>query len=167
MSFSQPVQELLDDWYHRTRESQFGHFGAAKYYGSLHYYLGIPVVVLSGVVGTSLFASIGKTAAVPTVIIGMVSVLVAVLGSLQTFLRFSERAEKHRVAAARYGAIRREIEQVRSLNFDSNENMREFIDKLRKRLDNLAEESPAIPRRVWRNNEATYTRAGLQTKRVM
>jgi len=166
MSSSQPLEELLHDWYNRVRESQFGHYGAAKYYGGLHYYLGIPVVVLSGIVGTSVFASIGRTTdRILTIIIGMVSVLVAVLGSLQTFLRFSERAEKHRIAAARYGAVRREIEQLRGLNFDANENIREFVDKLRARMDGLAEESPDIPLRVWRNNEAHRFRSGLQHKR--
>jgi hypothetical protein len=39
-----------------------------------------------------------------------VSVTAAVLSSLQTFFIHSDRAEKHRASAARFGAARRKLE---------------------------------------------------------
>ena len=157
MSVSDPIQQLVTDWYQRVRESQFSHYSAARYYSKLHYFLGIPVVILSGIVGTSIFASIGQQAdRTSTILIGLISLLIAVLGALQTFLRFSERAEKHRIAGARYGEIRREIEQVQALPLNSNENLKQFLDGLRERMDGLASEAPQLPSRFWVNREAFH-----------
>ena len=58
------------------------------------------------------------------ILIGLASVAAAILSSLQTFLGYSERAEKHRLAGAKYGALGRELESLRE-NSDgvSNEQM--------------------------------------------
>jgi hypothetical protein len=54
-------EELLRDWFRRLRESQFAHYESGKSYEHYNYRLGIPVVVLSTIVGTSVFASLGKS----------------------------------------------------------------------------------------------------------
>jgi hypothetical protein len=75
----------------------------------------------------------------------MASVTAAILTSLQTFLGYAEKAEKHRIAGAKYGAIGRELEILRSLP----EVEVEKINDLRQRLDSLAEESPNNPLRIY------------------
>ena len=76
------------------------------------------------------------------IVVGLASVAAAWLASLQTFLGYSERAEKHRIAGAKYGALGRELEQIRAsdttLTFDE-------ISAVRKRLNDLAVESPNNP----------------------
>jgi hypothetical protein len=144
------VEELLNNWYRRLRESQFSHYESAKAFDRMNYWLGIPSVILSTLVGTSIFAtlgeadeSIGKGA---KLMVGLVSVVAATLAGLQTFLKFSERAEKHRAVAARYGALRREIEEMRLLEESLS---RESITPVRESIDRLAEEAPNVPTRVW------------------
>src|SRR5262249_49289710 len=64
-------------------------------------------------VGTAIFASFGESLDPRLrIVFGFGSVLAAKLASLQTFLRFSERSEQHRMAAAKYGIVRREIEHT-------------------------------------------------------
>ena len=78
--------------------------------------------------------------------VGLASVLAAVLASLQTFLGYSERAEKHRVAGAKYGAIGRELEvMLRSQGEAPSEPIARLID----RLNSLALESPNNPQRIY------------------
>jgi hypothetical protein len=67
-------------------------------------------------------------------------VAAAILASLQTFLGYSERAEKHRVAGAKYGAVGRELETLRASARSESD---EVISEVRKRLD----ESPNNP--IW------------------
>jgi hypothetical protein len=55
------------------------------------------------------------------------------------FLGHSERAEKHRVAGAKYGALCRELEILRA---SAEDPPKEVIENIRKRLDDLALESP-------------------------
>jgi hypothetical protein len=65
----------------------------------LNYLLGVPVVVLTTFVGTSVFATLQEDVNTSLrILVGAVSVFAAVLASLQTFLRYPERAEKHRIA---------------------------------------------------------------------
>jgi hypothetical protein len=126
--------------------TQNAHYLSADHFARWSRWLGIPVIALSAIVGTSVFATLQKQPEVWVQIsVGLGSVAAAVLASLQTFLGYSERAEKHRVAGAKYGAIGRELETL-----VSSENPAEgLIDELRKRLDSLALESPNNPLRIY------------------
>jgi hypothetical protein len=113
--------------------------------------LGVPAIVLSTLVGTAVFASLQKQPELWLQIsIGLASVLAAVLAGLQTFLGYTERAEKHRIAGAKYGALGRELEVLRASDQISNET----LEDIRKRLDVLALESPNNPLRIYRSDQA-------------
>src|SRR5438552_12181815 len=85
---------VLDKWQRRARESQYAHYEAAKALDSANYRLGIPVTVLSTLVGTTIYATLRKQVDIPVqVVVGSISVLAAILAGVQTFLRFGERAE--------------------------------------------------------------------------
>jgi hypothetical protein len=112
-------------------------------FGRRKYWLGIPAAILSTLVGTSVFASLQKQPELwQQIAVGLASVTAAVLASMQTLLGYSERAEKHRVAGAKYGALGRELEQMITSNIEYPS---EAIAEVRKRLDDLAVESPNNP----------------------
>jgi SMODS and SLOG-associating 2TM effector domain family 4 len=136
-------QQVLGGWYERVVVTQRAHYLSADYFGARKYWLGIPAVVLSTLVGTSVFATVQKQPALwLQITVGLASVAAALLASLQTFLGYSERAEKHRIAGAKYGALGRELEQV--LASDATV-APEAMAEIRKRLDDLAVESPNNP----------------------
>ncbi|TMP90027.1 MAG: SLATT domain-containing protein [Verrucomicrobia bacterium] len=141
-------EQILDDWYIRVAVTQRAHYLSADHFGKLKYWLGIPAVVLSTLVGTSLFATLQKQPEPRLQIaVGLASVAAALLASLQTFLGYSDRAEKHRVAGAKYGALGRELEQLRASSITPTP---EAISEVRKRLDDLAMESPNNPLPIYR-----------------
>jgi len=108
-------QQVLDDWYKRVAVTQRAHYLSAEHFGTRKYWLGIPAVVLSTLVGTSVFATVQKQPEVwLQITVGLASVAAALLASLQTFLSYSESAEKHRIVGAKYGALGRELEQLRA-----------------------------------------------------
>jgi type II secretory pathway pseudopilin PulG len=89
------------------------------------------------------------------VAVGMISVLAAILASLQTFLRFGERAEKHRAAAERWSALRREIDQMLALHptyLASRGDPKQYLDDLRRRMDEVAQQSPELGEGSWRGD---------------
>lgn len=149
-----PTEDLLAKWKARCNELQYAHYTAERVYANLNYALGIPVVALSAVAGTSAFASLQAETANQNMLIvtGLVSMSAAILASLQTFLRFSERAEKHRASGARYGAIKRRIEQMQTGEKD-NETDR-FLDSIREQCDRLAEEAPGVSGTIFRRARA-------------
>jgi hypothetical protein len=121
-----------------------GHYEMATALEARSRWLGVPVIVISGLVGTSVFASVAADV-IPVqakLLVGALSVLAAVLSSLQTFFKFAERAEKHKTFGARFGAIRRELEVLHASGAAAGEP--HYIGTLRERLDRLAEEAPAV-----------------------
>src|SRR6266540_2417770 len=92
--------------------------------------------------------------------IGVVSVLAAVLASLQTFLRFQERAEKHRAAAELWASIRREIDQMLALHPEylaERSDPKAYLDQLRRRMGEVSAQSPEIGDKDWARAQSRFT----------
>lgn len=150
--YAQNPRELLENWLRRLRESQFAHYEAAKSLSRSNYTLGIPAVILSTFVGTSIFASLGETLT-PSIqiFVGIISVLAATLSAVQTFLGFSERAAKHREVASRYGSARRRIEEILAVSGESV--TPQEISTLRREIDSIAAEAPNVSDGIWTRTE--------------
>ena len=142
------VLELLRDWRARAANTASEHYRHATRLARLNIRFGIPVVVLTTFVGTSVFATLQSDVHVSLRIgLGLVSVLAAVLASLQTFLRFGERAEKHRASAELWAALRREIDEMLALHptyLASRGDPKQYLDDLRRRMDEIAQQSPEL-----------------------
>lgn len=146
----QTKEQLVLSWLRRARESQLAHYTMADILSKRGRMLGIPVIILSSVVGTSAFISIA-TELIPNwskILVGVVSIAIAILSSLQTFFGYSDRAEKHRNSAARFGSVRRKFENI----FASREGgiSEENVEDLRQELDHLAQESLNVPTSVFK-----------------
>jgi len=141
------TKDLLHRWLKRARESAFAHYAAEERCSHLHYLLGVPAAILAAIVGTAVFASLDT--AVDTrikIAVGFTSIVAAVLSGIQTFLRYSERADRHRVAASKYGAIRRHLEQ---LLIYPDQVTYSVVDEIRKALDALSADAPNISAKLW------------------
>ncbi len=160
------VVERLRDWERRAAAAAEVHFQAAEQLSRWNVFLGIPVVVLSAVVGTGAFATLSDDVD-PGIRIaaGSVSVIAAVLASVQTFLRFGMRAEQHRVSAERWSATRREIEKARALPAGQVGDLKQLLDDIKSRMDEAADKSPAMPDRRWKRALAKRQRAATRHHR--
>ncbi|WP_311221445.1 MULTISPECIES: SLATT domain-containing protein [unclassified Acidovorax] len=139
--------KVLNEWYHRASVTQRAHYLSADHFSKRKYWLGVPAVILATIVGTSVFAALSlKPDPWIQILIGLASVAAAVLTSLQTLLGYAERAEKHRLAGAKYGALGRELEEMLS-----SETAVSTIQatSVRERLDALALESPDNPQSIY------------------
>jgi hypothetical protein len=154
------VLGLLNDWNGRAAASAETHYAIAGRLGKYNISLGIPVVVLSTFVGTSVFATLQDNVSVNLrIVVGGVSVIAAVMASLQTFLRFAERAEKHRAAAEHWAAVRREISEMLALHPDylaTQGDPKEYLDDLRRRMDEISAQSPEMGDRTWGKAQDRY-----------
>jgi len=119
-----------------------------------HNRLGIPAVVAGTIVSTSIFATLEKNPALGwKLATGIIALLAAVLAGLQTFLRSSERAQKHVGAAIGYSQERRRLElfllkygQVENSQRDAA--LRE-LSEITSRLDELDAMSLLIPTKLY------------------
>jgi hypothetical protein len=152
------LEELLQSWHRRVAAAEAGHRVMADRMRRRYLMLGVPVVILTTIVGTSVFASIqdAKVATWIRVVVGSVSLLAAVISSLQTFLRYGMRAEGHRVAAIRYETLRRDMAAVLAIPRASRTEPLRQLDGVRNRMDRYAKESPTIGEREWNRLERRF-----------
>ncbi|NJA04555.1 DUF4231 domain-containing protein [Methylococcaceae bacterium WWC4] len=145
------IEVLLTDWFRRARESQLIHYECGVWYSRLNYLLGIPAIVLSTAVGTAVFASFEtSTTGAERIFVGLLSIISAVLASLQTFLRFSERAEHHRSTGSGYGAVRRSLEFLKTFPPSDEDALKQAFNAIKEQMDELAKEAPEVPSRMKR-----------------
>jgi hypothetical protein len=158
--WSPPVLTLLKDWRIRADAAALTHFRTAARLSSLNAALGIPVVILTTVAGTSIFATLQERESLALkIFVGLVIVGAAILASLQAFFKFPERAERHRIAGNRWAAFRREVDKMTSLHPDYKEargDPKRYLDALQERMDNLASEAPEMSVRLWKRAGAHY-----------
>ncbi|KXU82111.1 hypothetical protein CI15_31505 [Paraburkholderia monticola] len=156
-AYEPPVDEteLLLKWIRRARESQMSHYDMADLLSARERGIGWLVTVLTAFVGTAVFASLSTppVSIEMRIFVGLVSVAAVISAALQMFLRYAERAEKHRAAGARYGAVRRRLEAVFAGDADARE--AHYLTAIRTELDRLAEDSPNVPPRVFYRTQRT------------
>jgi hypothetical protein len=149
------VEALLEDWRRRVYAAQSAHYASADRFRMLNYIVGVPAVIFSSVVGTALFAGLEKDSP-RTWLIASTSILAAVLGALQTFLRFAERATLHATAADWYSAIRRDIEEILHLPVEDRGTPKDCLDEVRKEMNRAAQDSPELSARQWRRQAQRF-----------
>jgi hypothetical protein len=139
------VEKLLQDWHRRVYAAQTAYYEEAERFRRRNYQLGIPVVIVSSLVGTAVFADVGSRW-----LVGSVSILAAVMASLQTFLKFGENATLHGAAADWFSAIRRDIEEVLALPPHMRGKPKSCLDEIRHELNKAGQKSPELGEHLWR-----------------
>jgi conflict system pore-forming effector with SLATT domain len=142
------IEQLLQDWRNRVYAAQAAYYQEAERLRRRQYQLGIPTVIVSSLVGTAVFADLDKVTTLRWVV-GSVSILAAVLASLQTFLKFGENATLHGVAADWFAAIRREIEELLVLPVDLRGNPKSCLDAIRQEINKAGQKSPELRETLW------------------
>jgi hypothetical protein len=143
-------EDVLRTWLRRARESQRSHYRSANFYQNLEWALGVPAIALSAVVGTATFVSLQHEATFAwKIAAGLLSILAGGLMAIHTAMRFSDRVERHKVAGARYAAVRRQIEEILATPIQNRGEVRKAMSEVRQRMDKFAEDSPALPPRYW------------------
>jgi hypothetical protein len=155
---SDPRAQLLLRWLRNCLRAQIGNYEAAGLFTRRNYWLGVPAVLLSAAVGTSVFAALGKNVENYPLIqmaVGAIAVLAAVLSALQTFFRWGDVASKHRAAAAEYGALKREIDELLARYAAGADVLDEDVTRVRERMDTLSRDVPELPESTWRKARAS------------
>jgi len=144
------ITPLLQAWSEKAHDHEKTNYEAAHVYRKRYSQLGIPLVILTAVVGTGIFGTLEKSASVAwRVAVGVLSVLTTILTAIQTFLRYGEKAEKHRNVAVRYGEIRRDIDLTLALPPALRGDAKKFLETIKAQLDAIEADAPEIDRAIY------------------
>ena len=147
MFMNDDVGSLLKVWHERARRAQTVHYDSATLCGRWTYVIGVPVIMLAMIGGSSQVANVSdefwRNA------IAILTLLAAVLAALQTFLNLSERRERHREAAVRFGELKKEIEVLKRFLPKEEDKLQVAIEDLRTRYGEAVSQSPTAMRWAW------------------
>lgn len=153
------LPELLLGWLVHAHKGRDRHDLAARVYERGRYVLGIPTLLASTIVGTSVFSTLSSPGAPPTPLwVGLFSVLAAILAALQTFLDLPTRSERHRATGVKYKAAIRELEQMRAALAPGTAPPVDEIRTARALLDGLEDQAPVIMPRIFATIERRYSK---------
>ncbi|MFE5738564.1 SLATT domain-containing protein [Streptomyces celluloflavus] len=103
--------EILERWSRGLQMLHVAHNIASERFDHWNRVSGITTAMLSAVVGTTLFASLSASGLTGVrVVAGVASLLTAALSAGQLVWNYPELASRHRAAAVRYAALRRQVE---------------------------------------------------------
>ena len=146
--WSDEIEELLSEWCEISICYAYLHNYSQRKYKAKYHHLQIPIIVLSTLTGTANFAvdsyipkdfQSGFSAGV-----GSLNIFCGILGTLLSFLRYSEIYEGHRLSALAWSKLGRAIEIELSLQDKKRKPCRDFLKVCRSEYDNLLESSPNI-----------------------
>jgi hypothetical protein len=142
------------------------HYSLAQDAGKRQLQLGIPVTILTTIVGTSIFATINSTDQVIWLRIGtgLLSITAAVLAALQTLFNYSAIATNHQRAAVEFAEIWHKFDRF-ILRYQISETndiapALDDLEKISKKMDAVDRRSPTVPDRVY---DALKARPGRLT----
>lgn len=139
------LKTQVDKWHERTQYVQDAHYDSSLCYERFYLALGGTIIALSAITGSSDLMGTENDYMIPKEIAGLISFGVTILAGLQTFLNFSKKSERHHMAGARYGAIRRDLEELGVKISDPNENVMAEFHSIKIKMDALACECPELP----------------------
>ena len=137
--------------------SSKGHFAASHFWGDFHLWIGIPIVLLSAIAGASALGQFDPTHAVS----GTLSIVVAALSGVLTFLNPNEKVSVHLNAGNNYDSLMNRVRVFWSIECwtdESDEILTERLKGLSDQKDKLNSTSPQIPRWAYRR-----ARKGIET----
>lgn len=154
-------EELLETWKRRVQLARRTHYLCAVYWGKVNHRIGIPVVILTAIVGSAVFASLEQEVVTwVRVVVGTISMIAAVLAALHTFLQAAERAARHHRTAADFMDMQREIERHQTFWLPEGE-LKAFVEELSKRWGKLVAESPTPVQRIYEQVHRVAIKQGL------
>ena len=146
--WSDEIEELLSEWCEVAMCYSYLHNISQRKYKKKYHHLQIPIIILSTLTGTANFAT---DSYVPENLrqgfsagVGSLNIFCGILGTLLSFLRYSEIYEGHRIAAVAWSKLGRNIEIELSLQDKKRKPCRDFLKVCRAEYDNLLESSPSV-----------------------
>lgn len=123
------------------------HKSAESLYSNRKNFIELPVIIGSGLIG---FLNAGSSSMfsdpkVSSVALGIGSLLVGMLQTVNTYFSWSKRAEGHRISSIQYAKLYRFLKIEMSLPRNQRMLPNELLKRVRDDYDRLAEISPLLP----------------------
>jgi hypothetical protein len=147
VSWNSQLERILSEEGERSLCFMWLHSKSEKWYGKLHNYIMLPVILMSTVAGAGSIGtqSLFNGAPIANVLIGCISLSVATLNTVSSYFSWAKRSESHRIAASTYGKVYRFILIELALPRSERISAKDMLKVVREQCDRLSEITPQIP----------------------
>jgi hypothetical protein len=152
IQWSDQVELYLKDIGEKSHAYSYLHKASERLYDYRRSYIDIPSITLSTICGTlsignsSLFGESNEQLA--GVVIGCGSLLVGILGTINSYFSWGKRAENHRLTHLQYGKLFRFIQIELSLPREQRMGCSDLLKYVRETYERLQEISPIVPQHI-------------------
>lgn len=148
VSWSSALEEYFAATGEKAHCLSYLHKRAEMLYSSRRTWIDLPVIVLSSVVG---FLSVGSSSMFQgnemgaSIGLGIGSLAVSVLQTVNTYFGWAKRAEGHRIASIQYARLYRFLNIEMNLPRNERSTPHDLLKQTKEQYDRLAEISPLLP----------------------
>lgn len=144
----------LEDYFAKTGEKASGlswcHKRAEEIYSKRKTFIDLPVIIGSGIIAflNAGSSSLFTDAKISSVSLGIASLAVGFLQSVNTYFNWAKRAEAHRLSSIQYSRLYRDLTIELGLPRQERQDPEELLKSIKDQYNRLQEISPLIPAEV-------------------
>lgn len=140
-----PLNDTVLQWKAQAKAARDAHFDAARHSERMHLCLGAGAALLSALVGCGILVTLNLSPSYPMKILAVIiSLLAAVLSSMNTLSNSSKRIAKHASAGCKFENLYKECQFL----IDSNAINQSSVESLRKGFNEAHEHAALLPAKL-------------------
>lgn len=146
INYNRDLEQLLAQSAEECESLGILHLASYEKYNMLSNYINIPVIILSSGIGfiTGIDLNYDKM----NIILGIGSVFVGIIKSIDSYFQLGKRAEAHRLCALQYTQINKKIQIELSLCREQRQTAKDMLSIIKTDIKNLQDISPIIDREI-------------------
>ena len=146
INYNQDLEKLLAQSAEECESLGILHLASYEKYNLRSNYINIPVIILSS--GIGFITGIDVNYENMNIILGIGSVFVGIIKSIDSYFQLGKRAEAHRLCALQYTQINKKIQIELSLCREQRQTAKDMLSIIKTDIKNLQDISPIIDREI-------------------
>ena len=154
IDYNKDLEHLLKDNAEECESLGILHRASYEKYNRLSNYINIPVIILSSAIGFATGIDIGYSNM--NIILGIGSIFVGIIKSIDTYFQLGKRSESHRLCSLQYQQIHKKIQIELALTRNQRQTAKDMLSVIKTDIKNLQDISPLVDQDIIDNYNARY-----------
>jgi hypothetical protein len=155
IEYNRDVENILKTNAEECESLSILHRFSYEKYNERSNYINIPVIILSSAIGFATGVEIGYDKM--NIILGIGSIFVGIIKSIDTYFQLGKRAESHRLCSLQFGQINKKIAIELALPRSQRINAKDMLSLIKTDIKNLNDIAPLIDEDVITKYNLRYT----------
>jgi hypothetical protein len=154
IEYSDDLEHLLKIHAEECESLGILHLSSYEKFNKRSNYINIPVIILSSAIGFATGIDIGYDNM--NIILGVGSIFVGIIKSIDTYFQLQKRAEGHRMCSLQYEQINKKIQIELALDRTERQSAKDMLNIIKTDIKNLQDISPLIDKDIIEDYNKKY-----------